>query len=163
MIVALTRRQWLGLVDVLDLTGPVMALEHELGVSFADDEGLRFQHRARLVPLFEAAFAVRTAADLTTAFEAKGVCWGPYQTLKQAVETDPYFSAANPLLSEVDHPSGRRYLTAGSAASLPAQDRRAPVAAPVLGRDTDEVLSAVLGLSDGEIARLRDGGLAAGP
>lgn len=163
MVVALTRRQWLGLVNALDLTASVTALEQELGVGLADDEGSRFQHRARLDPLFEAAFAMRTAADLTTAFESGGVCWGPYQSLKQAVETDPYFSGANPVLSEIDHPSGRRYLAAGSPATLPDQERRAPVAAPVLGRDTDEVLSRVLGLSGSEIGGLHDRGLAAGP
>ncbi len=42
---------------------PVAAIEAELGVSFARDEGLRFVHRARLLPLFDAAFARQDAAS----------------------------------------------------------------------------------------------------
>jgi 2-methylfumaryl-CoA isomerase len=162
MVVAITPRQWTGLVTALGLGERVAALETELGVSFARDEGARFEHRHRLAPLVEDAIAARAFAELTAVFEALGVTWGPYQGLKQAVDTDPYFTAANPLLREIDHPSGWRYLTPGSAATLPASERGAPAAAPALGRDTDEVLAQILGLTDGEIAGLHDRGLAAG-
>jgi 2-methylfumaryl-CoA isomerase len=160
MVVAITPRQWSGLVDLLDLRSAVAALEAELGVNFARDEGLRFQHRDRLIPLFETAFAGRDSAALIAAFETRGVCWGPYQSLKQALDGDGYFSAANPVLAPIDHPSGARYLAPGAAATLPADQRRAPAPAPALGRDTDAVLGEVLGLSAAEIARLRDEGLA---
>ena len=162
MVVAITPRQWTGLVTVLGLGADVAALEAELGASFARDEGARFEHRDRVAPLVERAIGARAFAELTAAFEAQGVTWGPYQGLKQAVDGDPYFNAANPLLGEIDHPSGWRYLTPGSAATLPASARKAPIAAPALGRDTDEVLAGVLGLTDGEIAGLHDRGLAAG-
>ena len=162
MIVAITPRQWTGLIAVLGLEASVAALEAELGVGLAADEGVRFQHRDRLNPMLEAAIALRTADDLTPAFESRGVCWGPYQTLKQAVDGDPYFSAANPVLSEIDHPSGRRYLAPGFPGTMPDHARHAPTPAPRLGRDTDEVLSRVLGMSSGEIARLHDAGLVAG-
>jgi len=162
MVVAITPRQWTGLVAALGLGERVGSLEKELGVSFARDEGARFEHRHRLAPLVQTAVAARAFAELTAAFEAGGVTWGPYQGLREAVDTDPYFNAANPILSEIDHPSGWRYLTPGSAATLPDSERRAPTAAPALGRDTDEVLAEVLGLTDGEIAGLHDRGLAAG-
>lgn len=160
MVVAITPRQWTGLVSVLGLGPEVAALEAELAVSFAKDEGVRFQHRDRLTPLFEAAFARRTAADLMPAFEAQGVCWGPYQTLRQALGQDPHFSSRNPVLAEVDHPGGR-YLTPGAAATLPSDVRRPPAPCTEFGRDTEQVLAEVLGLSGGEIARLHDAGLAA--
>lgn len=162
MVVAITPRQWTGLVTVLGLGEPMSALEMELGLSFARDEGARFEHRDRLSPLVDRAIRAREFGELTAAFEAHGVTWGPYQSLRQAIEADPYFNAANPLLAEVDHPSGWRYLTPGPAASLSKSERRAPVAAPVLGRDTDQVLAEVLGLTDAEIAGLHDLGLAAG-
>ena len=162
MVVAITPRQWSGLVTVLGVGEGVAALETALGVSFARDEGARFEHRDRLAPLVESAIASRAFGELTAAFEAQGVTWGPYQTLKQAVGGDPYFSAANPLLAEIDHPSGWRYLTPGAAATLPGDARQAPVAAPAFGRDTDEVLAEVLGMTDSEIAGLHDRGLAAG-
>lgn len=160
MVVAITPRQWSGLVDILGLGDAVAMIETELAVSFARDEGLRFDHRARLYPLFTAAFAARTAAELIPQFEARGVCWGQYQTLAEAVGHDPTLSEVNPLLANTDHPGGR-YLTPGAAATLPGEARGAPVAAPPLGRDTDQVLAEVLGLADGEIARLHDAGLAA--
>jgi 2-methylfumaryl-CoA isomerase len=119
-------------------------------------------HRRRLVPLIESAIAGRTADDLAAVFEARSVCWAPYQTLQQAVSTDRYFSAANPMLSLIDHPSGQRYLAPGAAASLPSEPRRAPAAAHRLGQDTDEVLAELLELSPGEIGRLHDSGLVGG-
>ncbi|MGH7023720.1 MAG: CoA transferase [Caulobacteraceae bacterium] len=162
MIVAITARQWRGLISVLELEAAVAALETELAVDFAADEGARFVHRGRLTPLIEGAIAARAAADLTAAFEAKAVCWGPYRTLKEALDGDAYFSMANPVLSPIDHPSGHRYPAAGFAGTSPADERRPPRAAPTLGRDTDEVLAEVLGLTGSEIGRLHDQGLVAG-
>jgi 2-methylfumaryl-CoA isomerase len=162
MVVAITARQWSGLLAALGLQARISELESELGVRFDRDEGIRFTHRRRLVPLIESAIAGRTADDLAAVFEARSVCWAPYQTLQQAVSTDRYFSAANPVLSLIDHPSGQRYLTPGAAASLPSEPRRAPAAAHRLGQDTDEVLVELLDLSPGEIGRLHDLGLAGG-
>ena len=133
-----------------------------LGVSFARDEGLRFTHRARLYPLFEAAFASKTAADLTPAFDAGGVTWGSYQTLEAALNDTRLFKD-NPLFEAVKHPSGLTYPAPGAMGTIP-QDVRGPVTpAPKLGQHTDEVLAEVLGLSGGEIAKLHDGKVVAGP
>jgi len=73
MLLAITPKQWAKALDVLGIAGEVAALEAELGVSFAADEGVRFAHRARLYPLFETAFAAKTAAELAPAFDAGGV------------------------------------------------------------------------------------------
>jgi 2-methylfumaryl-CoA isomerase len=163
MIVAITPRQWTGLVAILGLEAPVAGLEVELGLRLDLDEGRRFQHRDRLNPMIETAIAGRTTADLAPAFEARSMCWSRYQTFKQATENDPYFSSGNPILSPIDHPSGRRYPAAGAAGTIPSETRQAPRAAARLGEHTDEVLSGVLGLSAAEIARLHDEGLAANP
>jgi 2-methylfumaryl-CoA isomerase len=64
MVVAITRRQWSGLVESLGLQAAVAGIEASLGVSFADDEGVRFEHRNLLLPLVEAAVSRRPAADL---------------------------------------------------------------------------------------------------
>jgi len=161
MVVAITPRQWTGLVDALDVGDLVRPLEAELGVSFARDEGARFIHRDRLNPLFEKAIGARLASDLIAAFEAKSVTWGPYQSLGDALWRDPYFGAANPILTDVTHPSGGRYLTPGAAATLSPDHRRAPQPAPTLGHDTDEVLGEVLGYSSSEIGNLREAGIVA--
>ena len=160
MLLAITPKQWSKALEVLGLAGAVAALEGELGVSFATDEGLRFTHRSRLYPLFEAAFAQRTAADLGPAFDAGGVTWGAYQPLEAAL-ADPRLYKDNPVFEAVRHPSGLSYPAPGAMASIP-QDQRGPVQpAPRLGQHTDEVLAEVLGMSAGEIARLHDQGVVA--
>ncbi len=161
MVVAITARQWAGLVSALELGPAVAALEAELGVGFGADEGVRFRHRDRLLPLFEAAFAARAAADLAPALDAGSVCWSQYRTLAEALREDANLSAANPLLSDTAHAAGHRYLTPGAAATLMGEARNDPAPAPSLGQHTDEVLAGVLGLSGDAIGRLHDAGLVA--
>ncbi len=160
MLLAITPRQWAKALEALGLGAEVAALEAELGVSFAQDEGVRFTHRERLYPLFERAFAARTAADLGPAFDAGGVTWGAYQPLEAALE-DPRLFKDNPLFQAVAQPSGLTYPAPGAMASIP-QDPRGPVApAPRMGQHTEEVLAQVLGMSSGEIGRLHDRGIVA--
>ena len=161
MIVAITPRQWQGLIGILGIAADIAAVEAAHGVSFARDEGLRFTHREELYPTFARALAQRTAVELAPAFDAGGMCWAPYRTLSESLRDDPAFSAANPLLALAAHPGGT-YLTPGAAATVPDEPRGAPPAAPALGQHTDEVLAAVLGLPGAAIARLHDAGLAAG-
>lgn len=155
MVVAITPRQWRALVETLELQASVAALEAELGVSFAAREGVRYQHRDRLYPLFEAAFATRSPADLAPAFEAAGVCWSEYRTLSEAACDERLFEG-NPVFGRARQPSGLDYPVPGSAATLVGKPRAAPAPAPKLGAHTDEVLSELLGLSAAEIGKLHD-------
>jgi 2-methylfumaryl-CoA isomerase len=160
MLLAITPKQWAKALEALGIASEVAALEAELGASFASDEGLRFTHRERLYPLFEAAFAARTAAELTPAFDAGGVTWGAYQALEAALD-DRRLYRDNPLFQPVGHPSGLTYPAPGAMATIP-QAKRGPVRpAPRLGEHTDEVLAEVLGLSAAEIGRLHDEGVVA--
>ena len=162
MLLAITPKQWSKALEALDLGGAVATVEAELGVSFTKDEGLRFAHRARLYPLFERAFAAKDAAVLTPAFDAGGVTWGSYQTLEAAMQ-DTRLYKDNPVFEAVRHPSGLTYPAPGAMGTIP-QDQRGPVLpAPRLGQHTDEVLAEVLGLSSGEIGKLHDAGVVAGP
>jgi 2-methylfumaryl-CoA isomerase len=161
IVVAITPRQWSGLLKTLDLTEAVAAIEAELGVGFTKDEGARFTHRARLFPLFEAAFLARTSDALKPAFDAGGVTWGEYQTLHQAVTGDPRLFTANPLFETLTHPSGLRYPASGPAATLAGETRGGVAIAPRLGEHTDQVLAEVLALDSGAIARLHDNGVVA--
>jgi 2-methylfumaryl-CoA isomerase len=162
MVVAITRRQWSGLVEALGLEAAVAGIESSLGISFAADEGLRFRHRALLLPLVEAAIARRTAAELAAAFDARGACWSAYRTLKTAVANDPRLVSGNPLFAPVAHPSGSAYPTPGAMATLPQQQRALPARAPRLGEHTDRVLAERLGLTAAQIGRLHDQGRIAG-
>jgi 2-methylfumaryl-CoA isomerase len=160
MLLAITPKQWSKALEALGIAAEVSALEAELGVSFAKDEGLRFTHRARLYPLFERAFARRSAAELAPAFDAGGVTWGAYQPLEAALE-DPRLYKGNPVFAEIRHPSGLSYPAPGAMATIPQDARGDARPAPRLGQHTDEILSEVLGMSGGEIARLHDDGVVA--
>lgn len=160
MLLAITPKQWSKALEALGIVAEVARLEAELGVSFAKDEGLRFTHRARLYPLFEQAFAGRTAAELAPAFDAGGVTWGAYQPLEAALD-DPRLYKGNPVFAEIRHPSGLSYPAPGAMATIPQDLRGDPRPAPRLGQHTDEVLAEVLGMSGGEIAKLHDEGVVA--
>ena len=162
MLLCITPRQWSKALEALGIGAAVAAVEADVGVSFATDEGLRFIHRDRLYPLFERAFAARTAAELAPVFDAGGVTWGAYQTLEAALD-DPRLYKDNPVFSTIRHPSGLDYPAPGAMGTIPQDERRPAVAAARLGQHTDEVLADVLGLSGAEIGRLHDAGVVAGP
>lgn len=159
MIVALTSRQWSALVRALDLSAQIASIEAELGISLAEDEGLRFQHRSRLTPIVAGAVAREPFASLTARLDEAGACWGPYRTLSEALEEDPMFSPDNPVFSPVAHTSGHTYPTPGYAATFSNLKRETPQRAPRLGENTNEILAEVLSLPDEAIARLHDAGI----
>lgn len=161
MVVAITARQWSGLVNALGIAGAIAVVEAERSVSFARDEGIRFEHRDAINPIVEKAVAGLPFAALKSAFDANDVCWAPYRTLRQAVAEDRPLVADNPLFSHVRHPSGRSYPTPGYAATMTGTPRADAVAASVLGANTEEVLAEVLGCGSGEIAALHDRGIVA--
>lgn len=163
MVVAITSRQWSGLLAALGLGDAVAGIEAALGVSFVADEGLRFEHRDVLTPLVEAAMARRHSAELAQAFDARGVCWGPYRTLQAALQEEPRLVTGNALFAPVTHPSGLTYPTPGAAATLVQSTRATPQRAPRRGEHTDQVLAELLGLSSAQIGELHGSGCVAGP
>jgi len=161
MVVAITRRQWEKLLEILELGAAIAVVEAATGVFLAEDEGARFIHRHRLNPLFETAFAARDSAVLAPLFDAAGVCWSRYQSLAEAVAGDARLFAGNEIFSAVAHPGGGTYPTPGCAARLPQDKRGAAAPSPRLGAHTDEVLAEWLGMSSREIGTLHDQGLVA--
>lgn len=161
MVVAITGRQWSGLVEALDLKEPVAAIESTLGVSFTANEGERFTHREALFPLFEKAIGALSLADVRRIFDSNSVLWSPYQTLTEAIENDPRLSLSAPLFSMLEQPSGLSYPVPGAAASFSGDARQSAVRAPRLGEHTDQVLSEVLSLTSARIGELHDAGVIA--
>jgi 2-methylfumaryl-CoA isomerase len=162
MIVAVTRRQWTALVETLELKEEIARLEQSVGADFAADEGARFNHRAVLFGLVADRIKTLTMPMLATRFAGTPVCWGEYQTVKEALQSDPRLSAENPLFASVTHASGASYLTPGFPGAVMLEPRLPPPAAPSLGAHTDEVLADVLKLSAAEIGKLHDARLVAG-
>lgn len=161
MLVAITSRQWSGLVGALGISDEISRLEAARSVSFARDEGLRFEHRDAINPIVEKAVGSRSLAELERLLEQDGVCWAPYRTLRQAVAEDRPLVADNPVFSPITHASGHTYPTPGYAATMTGTTREAARSAPDLGMNTEEVLADVLGCSAGEIASLHDLGVVA--
>jgi len=161
MIMAITPRQWAGLITALEIGEMIAAVEAARNVSFAHDEGIRFEHRDTLFSLVADAIAQRTAGDLAAVLDAHGCCWGPYRTMLDA-SADPTLVTENPIFAEVSQPSGVDYPIPGAMATLPDETRRPPDGAPRLGQHSDAVLAEVLGLGSGEIGALHDKGVVAG-
>jgi len=158
IVMAISPRQWTGLVKVLEIADEVSAIEAERGVSFNYDEGVRFEHKDVLYPLVQSKIARWKAADLGVALDAVGGCWGAYQTLKDAVH-DPALVTGNPIFETLKNPSGFVYPTPGSVATLGGEVRGTPKTAPLLGQNSEEVLGDILGLDETEIASLIDQGI----
>jgi len=157
IVMAISPRQWKGLVQVLDIAAQVAAIETQRGVSFDKDEGVRFEHRDVLYPLVQEKISQWSEQKLGAALDEVGGCWGAYKTLHDAV-TNSDLVQGNPIFETIENPSGFTYPTAGSAATMPAQTRQSPRPAPLLGQNTEEVLAEFLGMNSREIAALHDSG-----
>lgn len=162
MVVAITPRQWSSLVKALELGEAVASVEQALGVSFAVDEAIRFEHRDRLLPHFEKAIAALSEAELGRRLDGAGVCWSHYRTTKEALREEATFGPEYGLFETVGHPSGHAYATPGAPAWFAGSEARSPASAPVLGQHTDEVLSTALGLTQSQLGALHDDGVIVG-
>lgn len=162
MVAAISVNQWSALVQACGLAAEVQGLATALDLDFAD-ETQRYAARDALAALFEPWFAARPYAEVAQALDAARVCWGPYRSVRQALDEDPRVSLANPVFEEVDTPGIGRHLSAGTAVRVADLPRRATAPAPHLGMHTDEVLHDVLGLSASAVGDLHDRGVVAGP
>jgi crotonobetainyl-CoA:carnitine CoA-transferase CaiB-like acyl-CoA transferase len=119
--------------------------------------GKRVENRAEMTRLLAAVFAQRTTREWVELLEAAGVPNGPINDVAQVFE-EPQVKARGVRI-ELEHPvAGKLPLVASPMrfSATPVEHRLAP---PVLGQHSDEVLRALLHLSDAEIARLRADGV----
>ena len=162
MIVAITRRQWSELVKVVGMEEEAARIAESTGRNL-NDEGDRFEARDAIADVVRPWVESRSLSDVETAFDGTGVCWGLYQDFVEMVEGDPRCSPANPMFQELDQPGVGHYLVPGSPLDFGAAPRETVRPAPQLGENTDEVLSTILGLGDGQLGDLHDRGIVAGP
>jgi 2-methylfumaryl-CoA isomerase len=160
MVVALTARQWNALVEATGIGTACRDVTHATGHDLSTESG-RFQARDLIAALLRPWFAARDLAEIRKTFAGTNVSWGPYQTFHQLITEDPRCSTANPMFAEVAQPGVGTYLMPGSPLDFAGMERLPVRRAPLLGEHTDEVLSDVLGLSGGQIAKLHDEGVVA--
>jgi 2-methylfumaryl-CoA isomerase len=162
MVVGLTERQWASIRRATGLGDAFDAVGHRLGLDLALEKD-RFAARAELAAVLAPWLAARDAAEVERTFAAAGVCFGPYQTVRELLARDPEGSLENPLFTRQSQPGIGSYRMPGSplwfggAAHLDARP------APRLGEHTDELLAGLLGLGAAQIGALHDRGLVAGP
>jgi 2-methylfumaryl-CoA isomerase len=152
-------------VDALASAGGFAAafkkIEAETGHDLKSDAG-RWNTRERLCAVIEPWVAAHTAADVGAALKKAGALWAPYQSFRE-LAADKDAVRDNPLFTVLDQPGIGRYPVAASPLQFGAVPRQPPKIAPTLGQHTDEILSAILGLPDHEIARLHDEKVVGGP
>jgi 2-methylfumaryl-CoA isomerase len=153
MIMAITSRQWRGLLSVLEIEQQVSKIESTRGVTFAKDEGVRYQHCDALYPLIESRVCLRQAAELQSALDAVGGCWGEYQTMREAAD-DEDLVKNNPIFTEIKNPSDFTYPTPGSALTITDHKRGTATVAPHLGQHSESVLQSVLGMDRDKVSDL---------
>jgi 2-methylfumaryl-CoA isomerase len=162
MVVGLTDLQWSCLGKATGLGEQFAALATRLGLDFAA-EGDRFRARHEIAALLEPWFRARTLAEVAAAFEANRVTWGPYRSMREALQHDPDFSTANPMLHMVEQPGIGSYLVPAAPMYFSQAAHLPPAPAPRLGQHTDEILLDILGLTEREVGKLHDDGIVAGP
>ena len=162
MIVGVSSNQWKAILRVTETQIQVTELEASLDLNFSK-EGDRFKAREKLKELFQPWFGQRDSSTVHEELDQASVCWGPYQTIQQLVQTDSDCSVDNPLFERVEQPGIGEYLMPSNPLNFEGLGNIPVTPAPILGQHTDEILELTLGLSGREIGKLHDSGVVAGP
>jgi crotonobetainyl-CoA:carnitine CoA-transferase CaiB-like acyl-CoA transferase len=120
-------------------------------------EASRVENRGTLVPLLNQVLAARSGEDWMKRLEAVGVPAGRIRTVPQVCESEHL--RARGMLVALPHAKAGTVKMMGVPIRLHATPGKARTAAPVLGRDTDAVLTRVLGLRRADVQRLRQTGV----
>ena len=120
-------------------------------------EASRVENRATLVPLLNEILAARSGADWMKRFEAVGVPAGRIRTVPEVCESEHL--RARGMLVALPHAEAGTVRMMGVPIRLHATPGQAKTAAPVLGADTDSVLTRVLRLGRADVKRLRKSGV----
>lgn len=121
----------------------------------------RVRHQAKLTGLLAEAFAAGTRDEWIERLSALGVPVAPVNTIGEAVDSPDVRRRG--LLTEIAHPTAGTVPNVRSPYRMSATPPADPVAPPLLGQHTDEILHEVLGYDAPSIAALaRAGAFGAG-
>ena len=119
----------------------------------------RVEHRAELVPALRPYLKTRTTAEWVSAFEADAVPCGPINSIDQVFE-NPQVKARG-LLRELHGDDGRKVPSIANPVVFSSNTDKMARPSPLLGQDTDAVLTGVLGLSGVDADALKAKGVVA--
>jgi 2-methylfumaryl-CoA isomerase len=162
MITAVTVRHWNAILEATGTAAAMQALEASQGIDLRNEEA-RYAARTAIAAILEPWFRQHSLEKVRAALDSAGACWGPYQRITEAIDEDARVSTRNPTFDEIDQPGVGKHLAAGSIIDSSATPRARVQPAPVLGQDTDAVLSELLGITAARIGELHDAGVVAGP
>lgn len=162
MVIGLTVRQWAGLVKVTGTHEAMAALGANTGLDLMD-EGVRWRLRHHITDVFKPWFAARTSLQVAAEFDAAGVTWSHFRTVKEAVAEDADLSTDNPMFEALHQPGLGTFPVPSSPMTFSAHDRKPAAKAPALGAHTEEILGDVVGMDNTEIARMFDNGIVQSP
>lgn len=161
MVVGLTTKQWRALCKALTLGPDVDRLQRRFGLDLSLETD-RYHAREQIAAVVAERIGLLSLRELAAAFEAHGVCWGRYQTLAELVASNEACSVRNTMFGVIQQPSVGAVLAPTIPLDFGSGGRLAPMPAPVLGSNTDEVLAEVLGLSGAAIGKLHAAGVVSG-
>lgn len=145
---AVTPKTWTAFCSVLGLESLVS--DARFATSYQ-----RQQQVDVLIPLIEAATALRTVAELVAALDASGVPCAPINRY-DSVFTDPHLTARE-FFWDAPHPTLPPVRQLGSPMRLSSSPSRRDTAGPLLGFDTAAVLES-LGYSASEVDAMESAG-----
>jgi 2-methylfumaryl-CoA isomerase len=152
MAVALTEKQWTALIGVTGTKEVFAALEAALDADFAQ-EADRYRLRETIAAVLRPWFEARSIGEVSAELDAARVLWGRYQGMTDVLAA--HRQGRHRVLADVEVPAAGPAVTGRSPLRWDGAYGE-PGAAPVLGRDTEQVLAEVLGLTGAELGRLRD-------
>ena len=155
MVVALTEGQWHALREVTETAGVFSALEPVLAANL-ELESDRYRLRETITAILRPWFAQRDFDEVTSLLDSAKVLWSPYLDMREVAARAR--ASGSDLVTEIDDPRTGPLLSTGSPLRWDGQ-RASAVAAPLLGADTQAVLSDLLGLTSAEIGRLAADGV----
>lgn len=128
----------------------------------ADDEryrtnSARIINRNTLIPKIAEAIRQRTTADWVSLLESQAVPCGPINTIDQ-VFADPQVQARG-MRRVLEHEKAGSLPVTANPVRMASHDTTADKAPPMLGENTDEVLTRLLDLSPDDITALRNEGV----
>jgi 2-methylfumaryl-CoA isomerase len=165
MVVAMTEGQWAALQKATGTAAVFGALETALDVDLRREEE-RYRHRETIAAILRPWFAARDIGQVSAELDGARALWGRYRGMADVAAA--HRRGAHPILADVEfgRPGPDQSGPAGTAITARSPLRwnggyGEPGQSPVLGRETEQVLTEVLGLTAPELARLRDRGVIA--
>ncbi|MFQ5874398.1 MAG: CaiB/BaiF CoA transferase family protein [Dehalococcoidia bacterium] len=123
------------------------------------DSAARSANRRRLIAVLDQIFARKSLSQWIQTFEDSGMTLAHSPVNATEELSDDIQALENQYITEIEHPRKGRLKTAGIPLRFSGTPASVSSAAPELGQHSDRVLSEVAGLSEGEIAKLRNEGV----